>query len=224
MKNFFYLMSVAFIAVSCSNSTGTSDPADEKEKITTITDTWVLVPDASKIEWNREVDNKLVKKKVKMFGAYMDVTMENVQFSTSGDFIPDTGSMICVNNEWKSGEVALNITAMKLYSDNDEEFFTTKEFPGSKLTINEITPDSADAFTLNCTLTIPDSSKTLDIPVRIFGDAGGYQKMEGEFIIQTLDWPLKDKPDRANVRKDEISLKFSLAFEKQASDTVITEK
>ncbi|MFH2140895.1 MAG: hypothetical protein ABIJ97_00630 [Bacteroidota bacterium] len=224
MTKLFCLLLVvcSFYFISCNNSQ--SENADvKKKKIEKYIDYYNIIPDKSLVNWTRVVDNKLIKKKVKLFGSYVDVNMENVKFDSNGSLEIKSAEFKKLNNIWNEGMIEIPLTTFKFYSDDEEQFFVQEDMGNARLQINEITADTSllNIYNLNCVLNIADSSKKISFPAEFLIDSLQQIKINGEFVLQTLDWPFRKNADRQNVRKDEITLKLDLCLEKIKTDTII---
>ncbi len=223
MRNLIIVLIVISSTIMYNSCTTNADNADSRTKITTINKQFELVPDKSKIDWTRFVDNKKVEKTIRLFGNDTKVTMENVQFNTEGTLDVKKGDLLMTDNKWVSGDVELDFTAVRLWSEEEQKYFATKEFPASQLKIESFENDTTgkDNYILNCTLSILDSTKAITIPAEITTDSLGLTLLKGVYKLQTLDWPLKENNDRKKVRKDEFTLNLELYFENTKSDTSV---
>lgn len=224
MKIFYISLAlISSITIFLSCATSSDNQPDNRVVIKKVDKQFILLSDKSKINWERFVDNKKVEKTIRLFGSDCKVTMENVQFNTNGTFNVGKGELLMTDDKWLSGTIELDFVAMRIWSDEEQKYFTTKEFPASVLRIDSFDDDTLGNghYIMKCNLSILDSSKNIDIPVIINTDSLGLVNVDGNFKIQTLDWPLKETPDRANVRKDEITLNLNLYFENIKNDTSI---
>lgn len=220
-KFLFLLSSALVILFIYSCNTSQSKETENTVKTEKYTDHYTIVADKSVLNWSRIVDNKLIKKKVKLFGSYMDVNMENVTFNSDGTLLISGGEIIKSENVWLQGFIEIPLTTFKFYNEEEEQFFTEDNLGIARLDINEIIQDtSVNLFTLNGSLQIADSIKNISFPVEIYADSLNFVKAKGEFVLYTLDWPFRKNADRQNVRKDEITLKLDLCFEKTKTDTL----
>jgi|GEM_PF-4599243 len=212
-----------FATLSCSS--------EKNEKSFSISKTETFIVDTSKslVKWDRFVDNKLINKKVKLFGSYVDVKMENVTFNSSGTTPVTGGELIYINDVFSSGKIQMNFSVCRFYSEEEESFFKVKEYPPVIMQIKSIEQDSLNKsgkLNILATLTIRDSIKNISFPADFVKDSLNNLRMSGEYILQTLDWPIRENPDVKNIRKDEITFKFDLGFllSKTATDTIYDNK
>jgi hypothetical protein len=223
MKAIFLFLITGFLILSLiySCSSSQSENTDNKIKTEKYTDHYTVITDKSVINWSRIVDNKLIKKKVKLFGSYMDVNMENVTFNSDGTLLISGGEITKSENIWLQGFIEIPLTTFKFYNEEEEQFFTEESLGIARLDINEIIQDTSEnLFTVKGILHIADSANNISFPVEIYADSLNFVKAKGEFVLYTLDWPFRKNADRQNVRKDEITLKLDLCFEKTKTDTI----
>lgn len=216
MKNshFFLIVILAIILISC---------AGEHPKKFTLQNTDIYELDTSKtvIKWDRFVDNKLINKKVKLFGSYVDVKMENVTFNTSGNTPVIGGDMQYVNDEFSSGKFQMDFSVCRFYSEEEESFFTVKNYPPSTLLFKKMVADTINKgkYNIEASLTLRDSTKDISIPAETIKDSLKNLRVTGTYIMQTLDWQIRENPDRNNIRKDEITFNFDLFYQLKKSET-----
>ncbi len=216
MKHIHFSLAVILIVslISC---------AGEQPKKFTLQNTDIFELDTSKsvIKWDRFVDNKLINKKIKLFGSYVDVKMENVTFNTSGNTPVIGGDMQYVNNEFSSGKFQMDFSVCRFYSEEEESFFTIKNYPPSILLFKKMIPDTINKgkYNIEASLALRDSTKDITIPAEIIKDSLNNIRITGTYVMQTLDWPIRENPDRKNIRKDEITFNFDLYYQLKKSET-----
>jgi len=221
MKYLIIISFVSFIIAGCSSGSG-SEKTTKKTEITT-TKTYSLFTDKSTLTWNRQVDYKHLEKRVKVFGAYADVTMDNVQFETNGDAVLNNGSIVLVNDEYQTAELEIDLSLTRFYSDEEEEFFVSEEYPPAKLVIKSFKPveGEKDSYTAECDLTINEVTKAVTFPVTMSKSEKDIISIHATYLMQTSEWPILKQPKPENVNYDEISFGFDLVFGNMAekSDT-----
>ncbi len=140
MRNVFFILSVVVFLSAC-NSASTKTEKEKKFEVKT-TQTFILKPEVSKLSWNRQVDYKFLKKRMKIFGAYADVSLENVQLETSGNAAVRSGNIIVIDDEFTSAEVEIDLTLTRFYSDDEESFFESESYEPAKLVIKSFALDA----------------------------------------------------------------------------------
>lgn len=208
----YYRIIIALIFLVCLSCCNESN-----KSIFSINKTDIYIADStnSVISWTRFADNKLINKKVKLFDSYVDIKMDNVTFNTSGTTPLKSGKLIYINDVFSSGKIEMNFSVCRFYSEEEESFFKVKDFPPAVLIIDGIYSDSInnkEKLNVDATLTIRDSIKKITFPASLEKDSLNNLIFSGEYIMQTLDWPIRENPDRNNIRKDEITFKFNILF------------
>ncbi len=224
MKTSFYTLlsaiSVSALTLSaCGSETdtttdqasGNSTDAPVYEYITSST--WNFAPESSSITWHRELDQKPTKKKVKLFGAMVDLEMGAVQMEMDGDVQLKSGFLNDENGEYQNGAVNFDMATFKFAQEQGEGLFNTKEFPESTLEFLSFTAseDTVANYTSQVKLTIQDHSEEFEVPVNMT-DSGDGVNMQGVFSFNTLDFPLRDDAKKKDVNKDEITVNMDMNF------------
>ena len=82
MKSIIVILLVAFVVSSCGS--GTEKGNDKENFSVRTTTTYQVDSKRSKVNWKRNVENKVENKQINLFGATSTVNMENVSYSTDG--------------------------------------------------------------------------------------------------------------------------------------------
>ena len=230
MKN-LSLLALSAIAISLAScggepavSTETMEPS-KKEIVTITTNEWYkLDPENSDVQWNRDLDQGVTTKRIKLFGNWTNVELGPVQLNTSGNVDVTEGVITRENEELKNGLIVFDMAALSFNDQEGGGIFKVRDFPSSRFTLESFAPDSeGPQYNVTGTLQLADSSQQVTFPA-IINQQDGKMTMEGNLLIHTLDWPLRDPEARKIVNKDDITISMKLAFaaDSSASDTTIT--
>lgn len=221
MKYFFLLATIALFMFSCGSS---SDSQKENEEVkTTITTTYQTDTAKSVVTWQRDVENKIENKQIQIFGATATVNMENVAYTSNGDMPVLGGKLVYLNDTLKELELTVNFTMVRLFSKGSTQAVSSEKFPPSLMSIKTITPDTvANQFILKGELTIKDKTGPVEFVTSIMKEKDKTVSLAGTLVLQTLNWPIREDANAANVNKDVITLNMNLIFANpvEKTDTV----
>ncbi len=224
MKSILIVLSVVIFLSACNSG---NTPEKEKKFELRTTKTYVLKPELSKLSWIRQVDYKYLEKRMKIFGTYTNVSLENVQLETNGENTVKSGSFVVVNEKFTSAEVEIDLTLTRFYSDEEESFFESESYDPAKLVVNSFVEDSAEnsGYIATADLTMNGKTQEINFPVSISYDANSNVIFTGTYLMQTSEWPILKQPKPENVNYDEISFGFDLVFgdASEKVDTVYVE-
>lgn len=211
MKYFFLLATISLLLFSCGSS---SDSKKENQEIkTTTTVTYQTDTAKSVVTWQRDVENKVENKQIQIFGATATVNMENVAYTSNGDMPVLGGKLVYLNDTLNELELTVNFTMVRLFSKGSTQAVSSETFPPSLMSIKTITPDSvANQFVLKGELTIKDKTGKVEFVANIKKAENNTVSLTGTLVLQTLDWPIREDVNAANVKKDIISLSMELIF------------
>lgn len=150
---------------------------------------------------------------MKLFGAEVEVEMGEVELNTTGEAKLNSGELKDINNEVVSSVLSFDMTTFKINTDMEDksdDLFKANEYPESTLNFSEVVKNDTN-YTLKGTLTIADVENPIEAIATITDGAAG-KKLEGEFVINTLDWPLRDEEATKSTIKDEVTVSISLYF------------
>ena len=104
---------------------------------------------------------------------------------------------------------------VRLYSNNSDEAISTETFPPSLMQITSVVPDSIEnKYNLEGELTIKDKKGPVKFPATISTDSTGNYTLSGLCQLQTLNWPIREEADPANINYDIITLNMNVIFKK----------
>jgi hypothetical protein len=224
MKNntFIYLLMVlvTVLCYGCSNQ-GTTD---KNEPVIRVSKTYNLNLELSSLKWVRNVDYIHITKRVKVFGVYADVSLDNVQLETSGESKLTGGNIIVIDDKIDSGILEIDLSLTRFYSDEEESFFVNETYPPAKLIIQSFVKDSVsdNNYLAKGSLTLNDKTMDVEFPAQINIDENSNLFFKADYLMQTSDWALLKQPKPENVNYDKINFSFDLVFDNvvEKTDTV----
>ncbi len=213
MKNQLYLF-LPFILLLIYACNSNSEGGKETEEHIVVEITYNLDTTKSIINWTRLVDYKHITTKVKVFGAYADVSMDNVQYETTGEIIPIGGFLNTEDDVLVSGRVDIDLSLIRFYSQQEEQFFVSEECPPAYIELIEITKDSTDNYTVMADFVMESESIAIDFPA-VITSTDGFFHLSGEILLIAAKLPILNQPDPENVNMDEITFVLDFRFFKE---------
>ncbi|MDD3740735.1 MAG: YceI family protein [Bacteroidales bacterium] len=219
-NNRFYYLLMFLVAVFCHacSSQGTSD---KNKPVIRVTKTYNLNTELSSLKWVRNVDYIHITKKLKVFGVYADVSLDNVQLETSGESVITGGNIIVIDDIIESGIIEIDLSLTRFYSDEEESFFVNETYPPAKLTIQSFIKDSISDinYLAKGSLTLNDKTMDIEFPAQIDIDENSNLFFKADYLMQTSDWDLLKQPKPENVNYDKINFSFNLVFDTMVEKT-----
>lgn len=209
MKNHILLFGTAFVMAACGgNSTTENGDKNEvtPEIVEVVVSEYQLDSKESKADWNRTLDQKPTKQKVKMFGNMVDVELGAVKLSSNGSATLTGGGLTTEDDQITEANVIFDMASFKLAKEKGNGLFDVTKHPNSTLVLTDISDSSAKG-----TLTIQKVSSDMDVEISKTKTATGYN-LKGSFVVNTLDFPLRDKVTAKDINKDEIKVVFELVY------------
>jgi hypothetical protein len=146
--------------------------------------------------------------------------MENVAYTSNGDMPVLGEKLIYLNETLKKLELTVNFAMVRLFSKGSTQAVNNETFPPSLMSIKTITPDSvANQFVLKGELTIKDKTGKVEFVASIKKEENKTVSLTGTLVLQTLDWPICEDANPANVNKDLITLNMNLVFSNPVEKT-----
>ena len=102
--------------------------------------------------------------------------------------------------------VVFDMASFKIAKEKGTGLFDVKTHPNSTLILTEISDSKATGE-----LTIEDTSKKMDVTISSTKTKDVYT-LSGSFVVNTLDFPLRDKVTEKDTNKDEIKVTFELVY------------
>ncbi len=226
----FFLLT--FFLISCGNDgikNNMPDPNDTSGQVYVAPeppkpnrDSIAIDMEKSSFECTRSKAVKDVDKQVKIFGAMMNVKMDNVEFSAQTKLDIKNAYWFMLDKKYECGKVVLDmktVAALKIGEDEKVEvgnpdYLESKKYPTSTLTILSFDsiPDNKKKLLVNAKLQIKDTTANISFPAKLeYTDAANPSvptKLNGEFKIDGIKWALN--PKNAKVTKDELLFKVVL--------------
>jgi len=200
-----------------SNSNGSGDSTDVAAEVIptydyTTSSKWLFNSETSEIGWSRILDQKPTKKKVKLFGAMVDVELGAVKLEMEGNVSMEDAYLNDTNDLFKNGIILFDMATFKFAQEKGQGLFNTQDHPHSTLEFLSFTPQDEPAlYTSEVKLTIQGHSEEFQIEVLLEEDGGG-MNLKGEFDFNTLDFPLRESAKKKDVNKDVITVDMDVNF------------
>lgn len=214
----YYYLTIILLFAACgseSSSTGNETNSEETEVIPEdVISDMTLNAQKSTATWERVLDQKATKKKVKLFGAMAEVEMGPVKLNMEGNVTPVKGGLKLVNDACESGNLIFDMATFKFAEESGQGLFDVKDYPQSELTFDKFKELKGDAkynSTVTMTLTIQKHSETITAPMMVTND-GKTCSIKGNFKFNTLDFPLRDNAQKKDINKDEITVFLDLSY------------
>ncbi|MFT5858173.1 MAG: hypothetical protein ACI865_000257 [Flavobacteriaceae bacterium] len=212
------LFSTGTIFYSCKSDNGGVNGSDSNKTIEQenkipeiIKKNYDLSVEASTIDWTRKLDQKSMKRTMKIFGADVDIQMDAVQLEMSGDVKPTIGGFEIIDDIYDEADLFFDMKTFKFSEEKGKGLFDTKEYPTSTLTFLSFEENDLGSYAAKCELMIQDHTETVEFPVSIILK-GTNLKLKGSFSFNTLLFPLRAKNQEAEINKDIISVQLDLTY------------
>lgn len=206
-KQLLLLTAVAALLGACGGESSDNKGVNEKEiEAVPIVANYQINATESKADWERTLDQKPTKQKVKLFGKMVDVDLGAVKLNSNGSVTIKDGGLTTTDDSVTEANVTFDMASFKLAKEKGSGLFDITKHPNSTLLLTNISDSTA-----NGELTIEDTSKEMDVKVQTIKAANGYT-LTGSFLVNTLDFPLRDKVTEKDINKDEIKVTFELVY------------
>ncbi|MCB0403109.1 MAG: YceI family protein [Flavobacteriales bacterium] len=210
MKKLTLLILSGSLLVACNSSDEPTVEHDApvQEAPAPVVSDYALNASASSADWERTLDQKATKQKVKLFGKMVDVELGEVKMTTTGSVNISEGGLTLSDNDITSAHVVFDMASFQLAKEKDSGLFDVKQYPNSTLMLNDFSDSTATG-----TLTIQQTSKEVPVKISVTKSDQTYT-LKGSFTVNTLDFPLREKVKEKDVNKDEILVNFDLNYSK----------
>ncbi len=209
-KQALTLITISALLVACGGeTTETNDnttTTEVVEEATPVIADYVLNAENSTAKWERTLDQKPTKQKVKMFGKMVEVDLGEVKLTSNGTVTIKEGGLTTTDDELTEATVVFDMASFKFAKEKGNGLFDVTNHPNSTMVLTNITDSSAMG-----NLTIQGASKEMDVQVATAKTENGYT-LTGSFVVNTLDFPLREKVKEKDVNKDEIKVDFELVY------------
>ncbi|MFT7614751.1 MAG: hypothetical protein ACI9J3_003736 [Parvicellaceae bacterium] len=218
MKKLILPFVVLLTACGASESNSTSNDSNIVAEViptydyTTATK-WVFNKDNSDIGWSRILDQKPTKKKIKLFGAMVDVELGAVKLEMEGNVSMEDAYLQDTNDLFSTGIILFDMATFKFAQEKGEGLFNTQDHPHSTLEFLSFAAmdDTSGNYTSDVKLTIQGHSEEFPIEVSL-GEDGEGMNLKGTFDFNTLDFPLREAAKKKDVNKDVITVDMDVNF------------
>ena len=209
-KSFMVFCTIGLLFSSCAeNTSDNSTPKSDNqtvEEIEAIVAEYTLNPKKSSADWERTLDQKPTKQKTKLFGQMVDIELGAVKLNSNGSATLKDGELTTTDEALTKATVIFDMASFKIAKEKGNGLFDVKKHPNSTLILTEITDSKA-----NGELTIENTSKKMNVTISSTKENGEHI-LSGSFVVNTLDFPLRDKVTAKDINKDEIKVTFTLVY------------
>ncbi len=181
-----------------------------KPKVIVITN-YQLNTDLSKIKWTRALDQKSMKRTMKIFGADVDVEMDAVTLNMNGDVDPINGKLVVIDGLYDHADVKFDMNTFKFAAEKGKGLFDVKSYPISPLVFLSFEEKDLGKYLAKCELTIQDHTEKIEFPVSVILKRKDIS-VKGSFEFNTLSFPLRSPDQEAEINKDVILVQFDLNY------------
>jgi len=219
MKYGFYLLACLLLA-ACGASHSDNSQNSEAKIVEVVVSEYEIVPDSCIVAWERYLHQKPTKQYVQMFGAQVEVDLGEVEMTTSGTAKVTGGYLRYKDNSPFEAQIIFDVESFKLSKEKGQGLFDVKKYPNCTLDIEFYQLDNG-LYNAEANLTIQDSTKTFDADFS-FSPKSELVRMKGDFPMNTLDFPLREKVKAQDVHKDVITINFDVLYKlmSERKDTI----
>ena len=211
-KQTLLLAALATLLVACggdaTENTNSETTEETVEEVQPVIADYQLNAETSKADWERTLDQKATKQKVKIFGKMVDVELGEVKLTSNGSVTLKEGGMTTTDDEITEATVVFDMASFKFAKEKGNGLFDVTQHPNSTMVINNFKDSTASG-----NLTIQGVTKSVDVDLAIKHGKLDYT-LEGSFVVNTLDFPLREKVKEKDINKDEIKVTFELVYGK----------
>jgi len=210
-QTLLFITAAAFLVACGGESTeNTNNETTEEtvEEVQPVVADYQLNAETSKADWERTLDQKPTKQKVKMFGKMVDVELGAVKLNSNGSVAITEGGLTTTDDELTEATVVFDMASFKFAKEKGSGLFDVTQHPNSTMVLTNIADSTA-----NGNLTIQGASNDMDVKVATTKTENGYT-LAGSFVVNTLDFPLREKVKEKDINKDEIKVTFELVYGK----------
>lgn len=212
MKKYLTLFLAGLTLVSCKSENQQSENLKNEEPASE-TVLFKLIPAESTAKWTRHLHEGPSKKKVKLFGADVEIEMGEVNLTTNGEADVKEGSLSQLEDEYTQLEMTFDMKTFQINTDmkdKKDDLFKSKEYPESTLIFSKITK-KGEIYELQGDLSIAGTSK----PIKASGSiklTDGKHTFTGTLTINTLDFPLRSADAAKITKEDKVEVALNLVF------------
>ncbi|MDF1672196.1 MAG: YceI family protein [Vicingaceae bacterium] len=211
-KQTLLLATIATLLVACGGeSTENANNANTEEtieEVLPVVSDYQLNAETSTAEWERTLDQKPTKQKVKLFGKMVDVDLGAVKLNSNGSVAIKEGGLTTTNDVLTKVTVVFDMASFKFTKEKGSGLFDVTQHPNSTMVLTNIVDSTA-----NGNLTIQGASNDMNVQIATTKTENSYT-LTGSFVVNTLDFPLREKVKEKDINKDEIKVTFELVYGK----------
>jgi hypothetical protein len=219
MKYVYYLVA-CLLVTACGTSHSDNSKDNEVKIVEVLVSEYEIIPDSCNVTWERYLHQKPTKQNVQMFGAQVEVDLGEVEMTTSGTVKVTAGFLRYRDNLPIDAQLIFDVESFKLSKEKGQGLFDVKKYPNCTLDLEFEQIDNGGLHT-DAKLTIQDTTKELEVDFS-FSLKSEMVRMNGEFPINTLDFPLREKVKAEDVHKDVITITVDVLYKlmSERKDTV----
>lgn len=195
--------------VTDSESTKTAEQEQQPPEI--IKKNYELSVKASAIEWTRRLDQKSMKRTMKILGADVEIQMDAVTLDMSGSATPTVGVFVVLDGQYEEADLFFDMKTFKFSEEKGKGLFDTKEYPTSKLSFLSFEEKDLGNYSAKCELSIQGHTEEIEFPVSISTKRKDIH-LVGTFNFNTLSFPLRAPNQQAEINSDVITVKLDLKY------------
>lgn len=211
-KQILLLATFATLLVACGGETtenSNNETTEETiEEVVPVVADYQLNAETSKADWERTLDQKPTKQKVKLFGKMVDVELGAVKLNSNGSVSLKEGGLTTTDDALTEATATFDMASFKFAKEKGNGLFDVTNHPNSTIVLTNIADSTASG-----NLTIQGESKEMDVKVATTKTENGYT-LTGSFLVNTLDFNLREKVKAKDINKDEIKVTFELVYGK----------
>ena len=210
-QTLLFITAAAFLVACGGESTeNTNNETTEEtvEEVQPVVADYQLNAETSKADWERTLDQKPTKQKVKLFGKMVDVDLGAVKLNSNGSVTIKEGGLTTTDDEITEATVVFDMASFKFAKEKGSGLFDVTKHPNSTMVLTNIADSTASG-----NLTIQGASNDMDVQIATTKTDNGYT-LTGSFVVNTLDFPLREKVKEKDINIDEIKVTFELVYGK----------
>lgn len=211
-KQTLLLATAATLLVACggetTENTNNENTAETVEEVLPVVADYQLNAETSTADWERTLDQKATKQKVKLFGKMVDVELGEVKLTSNGSVTITEGGLTTTDDALTEATVVFDMASFKFAKEKGNGLFDVTKHPNSTMVLTNVADSTASG-----NLTIQGASNDMDVQVATTKTENGYT-LTGSFLVNTLDFPLREKVKEKDINKDEIKVTFELVYGK----------
>ena len=222
MKKFLIPICIVLIGCAAPETDGENQVDNSNAKVAApiyeyiMGSKWVFDSENSEVKWSRHVIEGKSKKKMKILGATMEVEVDGMGVNLEGDVELKDGYLELTGDDYEKGAMIFDFAQIRLAQEKGHGLFDTKETSSCTLEYLSFEARSENEYQAKMNLSIKGHGEPIEGPVTITKD-GDHINLKGEFVVNTLDFPLRENADAKAVKKDEITVDMNINFKESES-------